>query len=148
MTKWTREKIMALSRSERANLYANAKNLDNDEARGLVTLIEETQIPYSESGGISYSDPLVQKIEQIVFSDEGRKAAVEATEEGKAGIAGVDRLLRAALGADYGAHNMTTNWAGHFVAELMRMSGYKLAGREISTPPGCVARSGELWIKK
>lgn len=56
-------------------------------------------------------------------------------------------MLAKAFTVDYGKHNMTTNTAGHLVAELMRRLGYKMMNKVGPTPKGCVAMSGELWEK-
>ena len=82
---------------------------------------------------------------EIVFSKEGRAAAVSATEEGLPALAGVDPLIARALTVDYGKHNMTTATAGEIVAHLMRHLGYREAGRSGKMPAGCVAQSGMLW---
>ena len=84
----------------------------------------------------------------IVFSNEGRAAAVRATGEGLLALAGVDPLIASALTVDYGKHNMTTGTAGEIVAHLMRHLGYREAGRSAKMPAGCVAQSGMLWERK
>lgn len=73
---------------------------------------------------------------------------MKCTNEGLPAIAGVDPLLAERFGPDYGKHNMTTHWAGRFVAEVMAELGYKHAGRVARTPENCVARSGEMYVKR
>ena len=144
---WTKERIEALPPSKRAQVYVNALNHRTDEGDALAELIRSTGLPFSEGGGISLDNPLVKAMEIIINSEEGKAACGKAAEDGWPPIAGVDPLLAKAFIADYGKHNMTTNTAGHLVAELMRRLGYKMVGKTGPTPKGCVAMSGELWEK-
>ena len=118
-----------------------------DEGNALTEMIRDTGLPFSEGGGISLDHPLVQAMEIIIISPEGKVACVKAMEDGWLPIAGVDPMLAKAFTVDYGKHNMTTNTAGHLVAELMQRLGYKMMDKVGSTPKGCVAMSGELWEK-
>lgn len=144
----TKEKIAAMSPTERATLYLNAKKLSTGEGDRVVKLIEESGLPFSEGGGIRMDDPLALAMADVVQSEECKKACIKAVEEGWPAIAGVDQFLAEKFRADYGKHNMTTNLAGHLVADLMRSLGYRMVGKMGPTPKGCVARSGELWEKK
>ena len=145
MADWTRERIEAMSPVDRAKLYTNAHKAGTDEGNALAAMILGTGLPFSEGGGISLDDPLVQAMETIVNSPEGKAACIKAVEDGWPPIAGVDPLLAQAFTVDYGKHNMTTNAAGHLVANLMRSLGYEMVGKTGPTPDGCVAMSGELW---
>lgn len=118
---WTKDKLSALSASERAQLYANAVSQDTDEGKALAALIEELGLPFSESGGITGDHPLVEAMRSVIFSDEGQRACIEAAESGLPALAGVDPMLAEKFGADYGAHNMTTNWAGSRVGIKKKM---------------------------
>ncbi len=146
--KITEEKIAAMSPTDRANLYLNARQLGTKEGDRVAKLIEESGLPFSEGGGIREDDPLALAMADVVRSEECKKACIKAVEEGWPAIAGVDPYLAEKFGVDYGKHNMTTNLAGHLVAEVMRSLGYRMIGKMGPTPKGCVARSGELWEKK
>ncbi|HJO68728.1 MAG TPA: hypothetical protein QF804_03495 [Rhodospirillales bacterium] len=148
MTKLTPEKIGAMAPGDRARLYARATNTDSDEARRVVEWIEEAGLPFSEQGSVKLDDPLCEAMQAVVDSDDGLIACIKATDEGWPAIAGVDPLLSVKFGVDYGKHNMTTHWAGRFVADVMRRHGYVQVGKEADTPEGCVARSGEVYAKK
>ena len=145
---WTKERLEALSPHDRAQLYANALKAGTPQGNALAELFRETGLPYLEGGGIKADDPLVQAMEAIINSPEGKAACIKATEDGWPAIAGIDAMLAEAFNVDYGKHNMTTNWAGHIVANLMRRSGYQMVGKVVSTPKGCIAQSGELWESK
>lgn len=118
------------------------------EGAALARLIEDTGLPFSEEGCVNLDDPIVAKMHEIVFSEEGRAAARQAADDGLPALAGVDPLIAKALSVDYGKHNMTTHTAGALVAELMRHMGYREAGHSAKTPPGCIARSGQMWTSK
>ena len=75
-------------------------------------------------------------------------ACTKAAAKGLPALAGADPFLAEAFTVDYGAHNQTTNWAGRLVADLMRRLGYEKAGAEAAMPEGCIAKSGELWVKR
>ena len=145
---WTKERLEALSPHDRAQLYANALNVGTPEGNALAELISEAGLPYSEEGSVSANDPLVLAMEAIIDTPEGKAACVKATEDGWPAIAGIDPMLVKTLKGDYSKKNMTTNWAGKIVADLMRRSGYRVVGKKKSTPNGCIAQSGELWEKK
>ena len=82
----------------------------------------------------------VKTIEEIVSSPEGVSAMKSATSEGRPALAGVDQMLREAIGKDY-AHRELRSRAGWQVAAQMRALGYKpVAPRR--TPPDCIARTG------
>ena len=147
MKEWTKERLAALSARDRATMYANAKKKGTAEGEALAKLIEDAGLPFSEAGGIRMDDPLVSAMEAVIQSAECRIACIKAVEQRLPAIAGADPLLAVKFQADYGKHNMTTNVAGHLVANLMRSLGFRMVGREAATPPGCVARSGELWSK-
>ena len=147
MKEWTPERIAALPPSKRAKVFVNARRAGTDEGNALADMIRDAGLPFSEGGGISLDHPLVQAMEIIINSDEGKAACVKAVEEGWPPIAGVDPMLAKAFTVDYGKHNMTTNTAGHLVAELMRRLGYNMMDKVGPTPKGCIAQSGELWSK-
>ena len=113
----TEATLRALNVHDRQTLWKNARAKDSDQARDLVARIEQLGLPYSEGGGLKSGDPLLQKIEQVVFSDDARTAGREATEAGRPALEPIDPMLLAALGMDYGSRNGTTREAGWFVAQ-------------------------------
>ena len=98
---------------KRHALYKNACRLGHTpEGAALKKLIEQAGLPYSETAALRGDDPITLKMHEIIWSPNGRQAALAATEAGEAAMAGIDPLLQVALGSDYGAHNMATNRAG------------------------------------
>jgi hypothetical protein len=145
---WTKQKLAALSPRDRENLWKNARRRTTPAATALVKMIEDSGLPYSEAKCPTLDDPLAIAIYDVVFSREGRAAAVNAVEGGLPPLAGIDPLLSEKLGVDYGAHNMTTATAGGFIAQLMRSLGYKEVGKNAPLPAGSVAKTGQVWSKK
>ena len=97
--------------------------------------------------GLRLSDPVYLRIKEIVNSPEGREAALGATANGEPALAGVDVLLRKALGPQYTKNDLGTASAGDLVAKLMRELGYQ-ESKTARCPPGCVARTGLTWKPK
>ncbi|PVE25652.1 hypothetical protein DC522_04875 [Microvirga sp. KLBC 81] len=83
-------------------------------------------------------------MEQVIFSPEGKRAALAAVKQGLPPLAFIDSLLKEALGSDYGKHNEDTAQAGYLVTNLMRQMGYKPVG-SAPLPPGCIAKTGRLF---
>ena len=73
--------------------------------------------------------PLCVGMREVIRSDEGRAACIQATDDGWPAMAGVDPLLAGKFGADYGKRNMSTHWAGRFVSEVMSEAGYRQVGK-------------------
>jgi hypothetical protein len=144
---WTEEKIRALSSERRRKLYQNAKSHRSAQGETLAKLIEEVGLSNPLQSGIDMDDPLVFRIYEIINSQGGKEAAVRAVKDGLPALAGVDPLLAANLGRDYGKHNQTTHTAGSLVAILMRELGYRDTNRA-ALPEGCVAKTGQLWTLK
>ncbi|GEC31681.1 hypothetical protein N181_01885 [Sinorhizobium fredii USDA 205] len=139
----TIEKLQKMTPEQRANLHENArKRLDNG-GREIIELIESSGLPLS-SGGMRLSDPVYQRMEEIIWSSEGKKAAVATTEAGLPALAGVEPFIVANLGDRYHPHNDGTKSAGGIVGELMRFLGYELAGHA-DMPAGSVAKTAALW---
>src|SRR4051794_2688956 len=105
--------------TKQSSSRVNARNVDSDEARELVHMIEALGLPYSDPESLKFDDPIFLKMHEIIFSDPGKKAALEATKAGLPALAGVDPLLSAVLGVDYGSHNDGTINAGYLVAQMM-----------------------------
>ena len=138
---YTLEELKAWAPEKRKKLYDNAKR--HPDGAYIVELIEKNGLSLS-SGGLSFDDPVHQRIVDIIWSVAGQKAAVEATKKGLPALCGVDMLLQAELGDLYHKHDLGTASAGSVVAELMRHLGYKEAGKG-KCPPECTAKTGERW---
>jgi hypothetical protein len=139
---YTLEDLRSLSPESRRNLYANAKR--HPEGRYIVDLIEQNGLSLSMPGGLKADDPVYLRIADLVWSPQGREAAIQATKQGIPAVCGVDILLQADLGDQYSSHDQGTNAAGVIVAELMRHLGYKEAGQG-SCPNDCRAKTGMKW---
>lgn len=143
---WSVEELRAMPIHSRHELYKNACRLGHTETgAALKSLIEASGLPFSDAACLTDDDPITLKMTDVVFSKEGRDAAVQATAAGLPAMAGVDPLLQAALGVDYGAHNMGTATAGDIVGRLMRSLDYKKAGQK-AMPPHCVAKTAAMWV--
>ena len=145
--RWTLEEIAKLPQDRRAAMYDNALRVGGPDGAALARLIEESGLTYRNPTCPSDNDPIMRRIDEVVFSDEARTAAIAAADQGLPAMAGIDPLLQQALGQDYGKHNLTTATAGDRVANLMREMGYREAGSR-SLPNGCVAKSAMLWVKR
>ena len=140
--KWTVEKISALSHADRHRLYENAKARQAEE---LMRIIEGCRLPYSDPSGLKLDSPIGRAMRDLIFSEEGRSAAIQATEKGLPALAGVDPILEAELGDDYRRTYEATIQAGYLVAQMMGQSGYEKSGRQ-GRLEGCVAKRGEIYI--
>jgi hypothetical protein len=145
--KLTPEKLGAMSVAERHQLWRNARVSNHPDAKKLLEMLEQSGLPYADNKVVGLTDPVALKMYDIINSEEARVAMIQATEAGWPALAGVDPMLNHALGVDYGKHNMTTNTAGEFVTERMRALGYT-KGNQRPMPPGCVARSAVMFVKK
>jgi hypothetical protein len=143
------EKLRALSPVGRHNLWVNAlKQADtNPKAAEIVHLIETSGLDYRREKSLTLDDPISKRMEMVIFSPEGKTAALEATAQGLPALAGIDPLLVDALGKDYGKHNEATAQAGFVLTNMMRQLGYENGG-SAPLPKNCVARSGQLFVLK
>lgn len=139
----TIERLQKMTPEQRATLHENARKRIDHGGREIIELIESSGLPLS-SGGMRLSDPVYRRMEEIVWSSEGKKAAVAATEAGLPALAGVEPLIVADLGDRYHPHNDGTKSAGGIVGELMRSLGYELIGHA-DMPAGSVAKTAALW---
>lgn len=134
--------------TERQALWRNAKRRSElPEALAIIALIESSGLDYRANESVKLDDAIGRAMHKIIFSKEGKAAAFKATEEGQPALAGVDPMLKSALGSDYGSHNEATIQAGYLVANLMRQEGYQ-DGPSKPLPIGCVAMSGMLFTKR
>jgi hypothetical protein len=138
----THEQIRAMSPHKRAILYQNAKTRLAEGGREIIDFINSEGLSLSDGEMLS-TDPDYAKIEEIVWSKEGRAAAVNAVEQGLPALAGVDPLIAAALGERYHPHNGGTINAGYITAALMRHLGYVENGP--GPFPNGVAQTGMRW---
>lgn len=144
--KWTLEELMGMSVHQRAELYKNASRLgDTPAGAELKSQIEGAGLPYSDDAALKGDDPITLAMIKVVYSPEGREAAIAASKAGEAAMARVDPLLQVALGVDYGPHNMGTVRAGEIVGALMRSLGYK-KGPVKDLPAHCVAQKAATWL--
>jgi hypothetical protein len=145
-TPWSKERLERLSHKELSTLYERALTIDSDEARDLVELVQQHGLLTRLGGGYHRGHRVIHTIERICRSPEGVAAARAAAESGEAPMAGVDPLLAAELGDEYG-HRDTTSWAGTFVAEEMEADGWTRAGRK-SLPDGRVAKTAAFFVRR
>ncbi|MBB5713161.1 hypothetical protein [Sphingomonas xinjiangensis] len=143
---WTKEKIEALSPERREALFDNARAKGSPEAQQIIDLMVEHDLLVRSGGGLPREHPIIQEIEEIIRSDEGRKAGKEASDQGLPAMAGVDHMLSAALGSKYGTGD-TTSWAGTLMAEVMADAGY-VQTRKKPMPVGCVAKTAAFFERR
>jgi hypothetical protein len=139
----TLDDLREMPAEKRAILYQNAVKRCENGGQAIMDLIDSSGLPLS-AGGMRMSDPAYLKMQDITWSTEGRKAAVEATQKGLPALAGIEPLIVAALGDRYHPHDQGTLNAGSTVAELMRHIGYVENGRR-KMPDGSVAKTAITW---
>lgn len=146
------EKLRKMTPTERGRLYSNAQRIltsggaRTSDAKRVIELIEASDLPYY-GGGLSADDPIYQRMFKIVHSEAGKSAALDAVAKGLPAVSGVDPLLKAEVGSEYGVRKLVTSNAGYIVAGLMRTLGYEEAGSG-ACPPNCVIRTGMKWRPK
>ncbi|MBR0959528.1 hypothetical protein [Bradyrhizobium japonicum] len=140
----TQDQIRAMTSQQRAVLYENAKRRADEGGQEIIDFINASGLSLSDGDMLS-SDPDYMEMERIIWSPQGREAAIRAVEEGLPALAGVDPLIHASLGERYHPHNAGTINAGVITAALMRHLGYIEVGP--GTFPGRVAKSGMKWRK-
>ncbi len=150
--KWDLVKLQAKSADERHDLWLNAKRLadSNEDAKELVTLIENSGLDYKagKRQSISIYGKIGKRMREIIFSPAGEQAALQAHADQLPPLAGVDPLLKEALGFEYGRDNEATVQAGFLVTDLMRQLGYELSGKSKKLPETCVAKTGQIFEKR
>lgn len=85
----TTERLQKMTPEQRATLHENARRWIDNGGREIIELIESSGLPLS-SGGMRLSDPVYQRMEEIVWPSEGKKASAAATEAGLPALAGVE----------------------------------------------------------
>jgi hypothetical protein len=81
----------------RAALYENARRRLTEGGKEVIDLLDSSGLPLC-AGGMTTSDPTYLRMEEIVWSVAGRKAAIVATEEGPPPLAGVEPLSHCRAG--------------------------------------------------
>jgi hypothetical protein len=143
---WTKEKIEALLPEKREALFDNARAKGTPEAQEIINIMVEHDLLVRSGGGLPREHPTIQAIEEVIRSADGRRAGKDASDQGLPAMAGVDHMLRAALGSRYGGHD-TTSWAGTFMADVMADAGY-VQTRKKPMPTGCVAKTAAFFEKR
>jgi hypothetical protein len=143
MKKYTKESLEAMTPEQRGVLYQNAAKRREEGGQEIIDLIDSSGLALS-SGHMRTSDPAYETMEKIIWSEKGRKAALDATEKGLPALAGVDPLIIAELGDQYGPHDGGTLNAGYIQAGLMRHLGYVENGQG-KMPENCVAKTAMKW---
>jgi hypothetical protein len=87
----------SMSAERRAQLYQNAVQRRDRGGQEVIDLIDSSGLPL-RSGGMRNSDPAYLEMERIIWSEEGRKAALAATAQGLPALCGVEPLLKKGLG--------------------------------------------------
>lgn len=141
----TEMQLRAMTPEQRMTLRSNAVRLGGEIGDATAALINSLNLPLS-SGGMSEDHPLYQEMQEIVWSADGKAAAVQAVDNGLPAMAGIDPLLQKAMGNRYGRESQGTMNAGYIVGELMRFLGYQ-KGREADLPSHCVARTAATWTR-
>ena len=147
MKRPTLEQLQAWTPEERMRVRQRAAQFDNAEAKATVELIDNSGLPLRTGGGMSFDHPLYREMEEVIWSAEGKSAALDAVGRGLPAMAGVDPLLQKRMGNRYSADQQGTMNAGWIVAELMRSRGYEPEG-SASLPPGSVAKTAALYRAK
>lgn len=143
MKKYSLDDLKKMTAEDRATLYQNALKRRESGGQEIVDLINSSGLPLSD-GGMRTDDPAYLKMEEIMWSSEGRTAAVKATDERLPALAGVEPMFVAALGERYHPHDGGTMNAGYIVGQLMRHLGYVEDGQG-KMPDGSVAKTAMKW---
>jgi hypothetical protein len=141
---WTKERLEALTHKQLYTLYENALRSTDPAGAEVLSVIEQHKMMERLGGGYRRTHRLIVDMEAICRSPEGVAAALEAARNGEAPMAGLDPLLKAKLGAEYGQRDSTT-WAGGFVAEEVEAEGWKRKGRK-ALPSFCVAKTAAFFV--
>jgi hypothetical protein len=102
-------------------------------------------------GGDAETDPEYLAMMAAIFSQEGRKAARLAADEHWPALSGVDKILSRTFIRYSEGRAYTIQNAGYIVAKLMRDDpefGYDKKGENVPCAPGCIAKTGALWLPK
>lgn len=140
---YTLEELKDMKPDDRAVLYENAKRLRENGGQLIIDMIDQNGLSLS-SGDMLSSDPDYLEMDRIIWSNEGRAAAIAATDQGLPALGGLEPLIRASLGERYRPQNGGTVNAGYLTAALMRHLGYIENGQG-NMPDGSVAKTAMKW---
>ena len=143
----TLEQITKWSPEERLRVRTRAAAMNNIMGAETIALIDGSGLPMRTGGGMGYDHPIYREMEEVIWSKEGKAAALEAVKAGLPAMTGIDPLLQQRMGSRYSADQQGTLNAGFIVAEMMRVQGYEPEG-SAALPPGCVARTAALYRLK
>lgn len=141
------ENLQRMTPDKRRQLYQNALKRRENGGQAIVDLIESSGLPLHYGEGLTSDDPTFLRMQEIIWSPEGKMALVKATDAGLPALSGIDPILQQELGSKYGPRDLGTANAGSLVANVMRHLGYEQAGTG-SCPEGCVAKTGAKWRLK
>lgn len=142
---WTEAELRAASQAERRRLYDNAVAREGaPEAHALLTLLEVVGVIHGES--FKSDSALGRRVRAVIFSDEGRAAALAAAQAGEAPMSRIDPLLQRDIGEPYRTTYEITTGAGTMVAELMRSMHWETNGARQTLPPGRVAKTAAIFV--
>ena len=142
---WTEAELRDKTPAQRRRLYDNAIAREQaPEAHLLLTLLEIVGVTLGD--GFKSDSPIGRRVRKVIFSDEGRAAALAAAQAGDAPMSGIDLLLQRDIGEPYRTVYEITTGAGTMVAELMRSMHWDTNGKRQTLPPGCVAKTAALYV--
>ncbi|TAX30766.1 hypothetical protein [Rhizobium leguminosarum] len=77
----THERLQKMTPEQRATLHDNARKRIDNGGREIIELFESSGLPLS-SGGMRLSDPVYQRMEEIVWSSEGKRLLLQRPRPG------------------------------------------------------------------
>ena len=143
----TLEQITRWSPEERLRVRERAAAMKTSMGEETVALIDGSGLPLRTGGGMGYDHPIYREMEQVIWSAEGKAAALAAVQAGLPAMAKVDPLLQERMQNRYSADQQGTLSAGAIVADVMRTFGYE-PHASAPLPSGCVARTAALYRRK
>ena len=145
----TGTKFASMDDDSLRRLYENTlrqlEKQPTSDAADLLAMIEARGVP-PRRGSLSLDSPTGRAMEKVIFSQDGRDAALAAAQNGEAPLGRVDPLLQAALGERYRAEDGGTIQAGYLVAQAMRSMHWEVTGKSRTLPTTCVAKSAALFV--
>jgi len=146
LKRWSKEELLKLSEKELLALHQRRQELaGTPEADEALNLIEEIGVPQA-CQGLRLDPPFGKKMQEAIFSAQGKVAAMEAARRGDAPMAAIDPLLQQGLGKQYGATYEATVQAGCLVGSLMRQNQWETNGERQRLPVSCVAKTAALFV--
>ena len=152
----TLESLSAMPAKKIATLYknarvilANAKSTDSQkaEAQFIVDTVREHGLLKEAEGGLKWDNPIMEDIADLCLSAEALGLAVAVCEQGQPALSGMEHLLVAALGENYGGQ-YTTHHAGRKLAEGLEGKGWISSGKQKPMPDGSVAKTATVFVRR